>query len=78
MVQCLSPGSVPDQWGTLKGLHCPITLITGTLDSKYDRVAIKIVQHSKKAVHYSLPGLGHNAHTEDPKVFSRQLQTILD
>lgn len=77
MIEGLSPGRVAHQWDMVQQLHCPISLITGELDTKYQAIAEKLVSLRTDIQHFTVANAGHNTHFEEPEQYRQILRSIL-
>ncbi len=68
-----SPGVMTDAWPVLRTLTCPVLALAGELDTAYAEAAPKIAAAASQGAARILPGVGHNAHREDPEAFADAL-----
>lgn len=77
----LSPGRQPSLWARVAELKMPTLLVAGELDEKYCRITSQMAATLSKPVpsrvessmRVTLPGCGHNAHLENPRLFGNHL-----
>lgn len=66
----MGTGMMPSLWHKLHELKMPVTLITGLLDTKFEQLAVKMLEHLQDATHISVNGVGHAIHVENPVEFA--------
>lgn len=66
----MGTGVMPDLWQELAQLSFPVTLITGSLDQKFELLAKKMLENLKIGQHVSVNGAGHAIHVENPTKFA--------
>ncbi|MET3575310.1 2-succinyl-6-hydroxy-2,4-cyclohexadiene-1-carboxylate synthase [Bhargavaea ullalensis] len=66
----IGTGSQPSYWDRLGELTMPVTLITGSLDGKYDEIAKRMLGMLPDARHIRVAGAGHAVHVENPERFA--------
>lgn len=75
-------GSCPNLWPNLADLDIPVLLVTGIEDTKYTRVAQRMVAistlNSKASTHIVVEGAGHMPHLEKPSEVSERIIVFLD
>ena len=57
-------GVFPNLWPELERIRCPVHLLTGSDDPKYDRIAKSLREALPTATHTTLAGAGHAPHLE--------------
>jgi 2-succinyl-6-hydroxy-2,4-cyclohexadiene-1-carboxylate synthase len=75
-LRVLGLGAMPSYWDFLPQLadQVPITLLTGTLDEKFQSLASEICTTSRKIAWLSAPNVGHNLLLEAPELVARLVQ----
>ena len=66
----MGTGMMPSLWHKLHELNIQVTLITGSLDIKFEQLAVKMLDHLQDATHISVNGAGHAIHVENPVEFA--------
>ena len=66
----MGTGMMPSLWHKLHELNIRVTLITGSLDLKFEQLAVKMLDHLQDAAHISVNGAGHAIHVENPVEFA--------
>lgn len=66
LLRRLGTGSLPSFWPRLAQVGAPTLLLTGGLDRKYEALARQMVRGMPRALHRSIPGVGHTVHLEAP------------
>lgn len=67
MLRCLGTGTQPSFWDDLDGLTHPTLVLTGGLDRKYEAIARRMRESLPRAVHRTIPDVGHTVHLEAPQ-----------
>ncbi|WP_432352548.1 2-succinyl-6-hydroxy-2,4-cyclohexadiene-1-carboxylate synthase [Sporosarcina sp. A2] len=70
----IGTGSQPSYWDVLKIQTYPVVLITGSLDLKFETIALEMKSVLPNVAYYSVENAGHAIHVEKPEKFA----TILD
>ncbi|REB06374.1 2-succinyl-6-hydroxy-2,4-cyclohexadiene-1-carboxylate synthase [Sporosarcina sp. BI001-red] len=70
----IGTGSQPSYWEVLSKQLYPVTLITGSLDSKFETIALDMKNLLPDSYHYRVENAGHAIHVEKPEEFA----TIID
>lgn len=63
----LGTGSQPSFRDRLPEVRIPALLLTGSEDGKFEEIAREMEAALPRAVHRSVPGVGHAVHLEDPE-----------
>ena len=71
-------GSMRPRWDALERIRCPALLITGEEDSKFERIARRMLTRLPAAEHVTIEGAGHAAHMERPAAAARELAASLE
>lgn len=66
----MGTGVMPSVWQELAKLGFPVTLLTGSLDVKFEKLAQKMLAILPNAQHLSIIGAGHAIHVENPVKFA--------
>lgn len=66
----MGTGAQPSMWPHLVELTQPVTLVTGSLDPKFIRLAEQMKRQLPNAVHVTISGAGHAIHVEKPLEFA--------
>ncbi|MFT8728014.1 MAG: 2-succinyl-6-hydroxy-2,4-cyclohexadiene-1-carboxylate synthase [Liquorilactobacillus ghanensis] len=61
----MGTGSMPNYWPALSQLHCPVLLLTGALDFKFQKLTAKMAADLPQVKRYVVPAAGHNIHLEN-------------
>lgn len=75
-LRSMGTGRQPSLWEELSSNKVPLLLLTGESDTKFNRIAVQMVQVCDGARVRIIPGCGHNIHFENPREFARQVQTF--
>ncbi|MBD7907754.1 2-succinyl-6-hydroxy-2,4-cyclohexadiene-1-carboxylate synthase [Sporosarcina gallistercoris] len=70
----IGTGSQPSYWRLLTEQMYPVILITGSLDSKFETIALEMKNLLPAVRHFSVKDAGHAIHVEKPQEFA----TIID
>ncbi len=70
----IGTGSQPSYWNVLSEQLYPVDLITGSLDSKFENIALEMKNLLPEVSHFSVENAGHAIHVEKPEEFA----TIID
>ncbi|WOV83399.1 2-succinyl-6-hydroxy-2,4-cyclohexadiene-1-carboxylate synthase [Sporosarcina jeotgali] len=70
----IGTGSQPSYWNVLSDQLYPVDLITGSLDSKFENIALEMKNLFPNVSHFSVENAGHAIHVEKPEEFA----TIID
>lgn len=74
----MGTGAQPSQWQSLPDLTMPVLLITGTLDTKFTRIADEMAEHIPNVQRAAITGAGHTVHFEQPIAYSQTVLEFLD
>lgn len=74
----LGTGAQPWLGDRLGALGCPVLLVTGEHDGKFQRIAAAMEGAIPHARHVVIPDAGHAVHLERPDAFGAVLETFLD
>ncbi len=77
MLRCLGTGTQPSFWDDLDGLTHPTLVLTGGLDRKYEAIARRMRESLPRAVHRTIPDVGHTVHLEAPQGWLDELVPFL-
>ena len=66
-MRTLSLARMPDFTPALADVDLPVTLVTGSLDAKFDAIAKALAPRLRRATHVVVPGAGHNVILERPE-----------
>lgn len=70
----IGTGSQPSYWELLSKQMYPVILVTGSLDKKFETIALEMKNALPAARHFSVKNAGHAIHVEKPEEFA----TIID
>ena len=70
-------GAQPSLWKNLKELKCPMLLLVGELDAKFQEIAKQMSNESNKIKIKSIKDAGHNVHFEKPAEYAQALKNFL-
>jgi 2-succinyl-6-hydroxy-2,4-cyclohexadiene-1-carboxylate synthase len=73
----LGIGTQPSLWERLGEVRCPVVLLTGAEDRKYESIAHEMAALLPTVVHRSIEGAGHRVHLEDPGAWAREVRAFL-
>ncbi|KZE40319.1 2-succinyl-6-hydroxy-2,4-cyclohexadiene-1-carboxylate synthase [Bhargavaea cecembensis] len=73
----IGTGSQPSYWESLEHFSMPVTLITGTLDVKYVKIAADMVRRLPDVHHVTVQDAGHTVHVENPARFATMVKEAL-
>ncbi len=73
----MGTGSQPSFWEALESLTVPTTLVVGSLDDKFVRIASEMANHSDRIERIIIPGAGHNIHVERPNAYLQAVKAAL-
>lgn len=73
MLRATSLGKQPDLVPWLADTRLPVSLISGSRDQKFHRLACQLVKLGCNINHLTLDG-GHNLHASQPEIFARLLR----
>lgn len=74
----LSPAEQPSLWDQIGKLNVPTLLLTGALDSKYDRITGQAAECMPRSERVVVPDAGHNVHAERPQAFLAHVRSFLE
>lgn len=77
-LRTLGQGVQPDCWPALPALRIPTLVLTGALDTKYARIAKKMVGELPMAWRRVFEGVGHSPHLEVPQAYADELRGFFD
>lgn len=66
----MGTGIMPSLWHQLRELQFPVTLLTGSVDVKFEDIAQKMLRSLPDGRHVSIIGAGHAIHVENPTKFA--------
>ncbi|MGM9945375.1 MAG: 2-succinyl-6-hydroxy-2,4-cyclohexadiene-1-carboxylate synthase [Lysinibacillus sp.] len=66
----IGTGMMPPMWDKLHTLSFPVTLITGSLDTKFVDIAREMTTFIPKVRHLTVNDVGHVIHVENPPEFA--------
>jgi len=72
----MGAGAMPPVWENLMACTAPALFVTGAMDNKFSRLAVKLVGSVKSGRHVVLDGVGHTAHLESPDEFLRLMRSV--
>ncbi len=72
-LRALGQGAQTPLWERLVDLRAPVHLVTGTLDTKYGRIAQDMAARLPNARVSTVPGAGHAVHLEQPAAVAHLL-----
>ncbi|GEN54235.1 putative 2-succinyl-6-hydroxy-2,4-cyclohexadiene-1-carboxylate synthase [Halobacillus faecis] len=67
----MGTGHQPSWWDQLPSLKCPVLLVTGEEDEKFQRINKDMAEHFSQAAHRVVKGAGHTVHLENPGIFAK-------
>lgn len=70
----IGTGSQPSYWEVLSKQMYPVILVTGSLDIKFETIALEMKNLLPNVQHFSVENAGHAIHVEKPEEFA----TIID
>ncbi|MGG0644927.1 2-succinyl-6-hydroxy-2,4-cyclohexadiene-1-carboxylate synthase [Sporosarcina gallistercoris] len=70
----IGTGSQPSYWELLSEQMYPVILVTGSLDKKFETIALEMKNLLPAVRHFSVKNAGHAIHVEKPEEFA----TIID
>lgn len=73
----LGTGSQPSFWDRLDELRCPVLLLTGGEDGKYEGLARRMGERIPDALRVSVPDAGHTVHLEAPGAWLEAVASFL-
>lgn len=76
-LRCLGQGSQPDYWPALIKILRPTLVLSGALDSKYTRIARRMVTDLPLGWRHTFRGSGHAPHLECPAEYAHELISFL-
>ncbi len=76
-LRSLSPGVQPSRWPALPDVRCPTLLLTGALDRKFTRLALRMAGALPCCEHRVVEHCGHAPHLEAPAVWAGALRDFL-
>lgn len=72
-----STGKMSNILKQFNSIHCPVLLLTGSLDTKFSGLNSQLRQKLKTAKHKIIQNAGHNTHLEEPKKFVKAVNEFL-
>lgn len=73
----IGTGSQPSYWDVLAEQLYPVDLVTGALDSKFEKIALEMNNLLPRATHISVDNAGHAIHVEKPEEFATIIDAIV-
>lgn len=73
-----STGKMVSLWNRLDDVSYFTLLITGSLDKKYERIALQMKKRLPHSEHRIVVDSGHNVHLENPKEFIKLVNNFLE
>jgi 2-succinyl-6-hydroxy-2,4-cyclohexadiene-1-carboxylate synthase len=70
-------GSAPNLWNQLSDLKLPVLIITGSLDSKYQRIGAQIDEQLLHSKHVEIKDASHMPHLEKPLATAEVIRTFI-
>jgi len=70
-------GAQDPLWGRLEQISAPVLVVTGATDIRFTELGGRIVERVGAGVLSVVPGAGHAAHLEQPRVVARLVSTWL-
>ncbi len=74
----MGTGAQKELWSQLSSINLPVTLITGSLDEKFCRIAQKMIEQLPNGRHVLVENSGHAIHVENPKQFATIVEDALN
>lgn len=71
-------GVQPSWWSELAAVACPVLLVNGALDRKFDEVATRMAGEFPAATRASIRGAGHAVHLEKPEAWLSEVTPFLE
>lgn len=72
----IGTGSQPSYWDVLSSMTLPVTLVTGSLDAKFETIAREMKNSLKNVHHVSVKNAGHAIHVEKPAEFATIINEV--
>ena len=76
-LEAMGTGAMPPLWGRLGAIACPVLLVVGEEDVKFQRLAARLRGELGAAEVAVIDGAGHAAHLEAPERFGERLEAFL-
>ncbi|WP_394218561.1 2-succinyl-6-hydroxy-2,4-cyclohexadiene-1-carboxylate synthase [Halobacillus trueperi] len=67
----MGTGHQPSWWDQLPSLKCPVLLVTGEEDEKFQRINRDMAERFSQATHQVVQDAGHTVHLENPGIFAK-------
>ncbi|MCM3757697.1 2-succinyl-6-hydroxy-2,4-cyclohexadiene-1-carboxylate synthase [Sporosarcina aquimarina] len=74
----IGTGSQPSYWEVLTEQRYPVILVTGSLDSKFEAIALEMKILLPNVQHFSVKNAGHAIHVEKPEEFATIINEIVN
>jgi 2-succinyl-6-hydroxy-2,4-cyclohexadiene-1-carboxylate synthase len=74
---CLGQGVQPDLWSALPGLRIPTLVLSGAKDTKYTRLARRMVAELPLGWRRTFANVGHAPHLECPQAYADEVRAFL-
>lgn len=71
-------GTQDDLWPRLDGLHCPVLIVTGSLDAKFTAIGARMARMIPGAEQSVVADAGHTVHLEQTQTFCSVVNGWLD
>jgi 2-succinyl-6-hydroxy-2,4-cyclohexadiene-1-carboxylate synthase len=71
-------GSQPSWWSALETVSCPVLLLTGALDEKFDALADVMAERLPHVTRGRVRGAGHAVHLEKPEAWLAEVTPFLE
>ena len=76
-LRCLGQGAQPDYWPSLIKILRPTLVLSGALDTRYTRLARRMVVDLPMGWRRTFRGVGHAPHLECPTEYAQELSSFL-
>lgn len=73
----MGTGAQKSLWTSLSDITLPVTLITGSIDEKFCKIAQEMVKLLPNANHVEIRDVGHAIHVENPTLFATIVKDVL-
>ena len=74
----MGTGAQNSLWTSLSNISVPVTLITGSIDEKFCRIAEEMMNLLPNANHVEIREVGHAIHVENPTLFATIVKDVLN
>lgn len=73
----MGTGAQKSLWTSISDITLPVTLITGSIDEKFCKIAQEMVKLLPNANHVEIRDVGHAIHVENPTLFATIVKDVL-